>query len=61
MSREDETAIPPPDFWATRADEARALARRFRDPVAKTLMLDIANKYDHMAAHAARSQSSCRG
>ena len=61
MSREDESAMPPPDFWATRADEARTLAQRFRDPVARTLMLDIANKYDHMAMHAARSRSSCPG
>lgn len=61
MSREDETPMPPPDFWATRADEARTLANRFRDPVAKTLMLDIANKYDHMAAHAARFRSCCPG
>jgi len=61
MSREDETAVPPPDFWVTRADEARSLADRFRDPVARTLMLDIANKYDHMAAHAARRASLCAG
>lgn len=59
MSGEDEAALPPPDFWATRADEARTLACRFRDPVAKTLMLDIANKYDHMAAHVARVRSIC--
>lgn len=61
MRREDETPMPPPDFWAARADEARTLAHRFSDPVAKTLMLDIANKYDHMAAHAALSRSSCSG
>ncbi len=54
MTREDDAAMPPPDFWTTRADEARALAHCFRDPVARTLMLDIANKYDHMAAHAVR-------
>jgi hypothetical protein len=50
----EEAAIPPPDFWTNRADEARTLADRLRDPIARTLMLDIANKYDHMAAHAAR-------
>ncbi|WP_395711472.1 hypothetical protein [Reyranella sp.] len=61
MIREDETPMPPPDFWATRADEARALAHRLRDPVARTLMLDIANKYDHMAARAARFRSACPG
>lgn len=58
MTQEDEAALPPPEFWATRADEARTLARRLRDPVARTLMLDIANKYDHMAAHAARCRPS---
>jgi hypothetical protein len=57
VSAEEEAAIPPPDFWRARADEARAMAHRFDDPIARTLMLDIANKYDHMTACAAR----CRG
>ncbi|MGE0579888.1 hypothetical protein [Reyranella sp.] len=62
MKQEDEAAtIPPPEFWSSRADEARCLADRFRDPIARTLMLDIANKYDHMAAHAARCRPSCPG
>ena len=54
MTQNDRATLPPPDFWTTRADEARTLAHRFCDPIVKTLMLDIANKYDHMAAHAAR-------
>lgn len=61
MSRDEETAMPPPDFWAARADEARTLAHRFRDPMARTLMLDIANKYDHMAAYAVHCRSACTG
>ncbi|MFO1083266.1 MAG: hypothetical protein U1E21_01775 [Reyranellaceae bacterium] len=58
MIQDDQAASPPPAFWATRADEARSLACRLCDPIAKALMLDIANKYDHMAAHAARCLSS---
>lgn len=61
MTQDDKAAMPPPDFWTTRADEARTLAHRFCDPVAKTLMLDIANKYDHMATHAARCRTSRLG
>ena len=58
MNQDDAAAIPPPDFWRARADEARAMAHRFDDAVAKTLMLDIANKYDHMMAYSARCRST---
>ena len=57
MNQED-AALPPPDFWRARADEARAMADRLDDPVAKSLMLDIANKYDHMVAYAARGRAT---
>ena len=36
--------------WRERAAEARAMANQLRDPLAKSLLLDIANKYEHMAA-----------
>lgn len=39
--------------WAQRAEEARTLAEQMYNPDAIALMLDIAEKYDAMAARAA--------
>ena len=37
------------------------MAVQHRDPVAKVLMQDIANKYDHMAERAARKEAGSSG
>ena len=41
-----------PEHWRTRASEARALAEAMTDPVGKTAMLEIAQKYDRVAKRA---------
>jgi hypothetical protein len=38
--------------WQKRAEEARALAARLRDPTERRTMLDIAHNYDQLALHA---------
>jgi O-methyltransferase involved in polyketide biosynthesis len=43
-------------YWRGRAAEARATADLVPDPIAKTMMVDIANKYDHMAERAAKQE-----
>jgi hypothetical protein len=40
-------------YWRGRAAEARAKANQMRDPVAKGIMLEIAESYDRIAEHAA--------
>ena len=44
----DETRKP--GYWRDRADEARAIAETFRDPEARRLMLEIAERYERMVA-----------
>jgi len=41
-----------PAHWWERAVEARALADKMTDPEGKRAMLDIAEKYDRLAARA---------
>lgn len=46
--------------WLGRAAEARATAEEMRDPVEKSIMLEIAQSYDRIAAHVARSEGSSK-
>ncbi len=48
-------------YWRDRAAEARTIVSLVRDPVARDMMIDIANKYDHMAAYAAKRERVTRG
>ena len=45
--------INDPGFWRQRAEEARRLAARMYDEMAKQTMLKIADKYDQLAVKAA--------
>ena len=45
------TAAPPSD-WRKRAAEARAMATRLQDPVAKQSLLGVADNYDRLADYA---------
>jgi hypothetical protein len=41
-----------PEHWRKRAEEARELARKMTDPEGRDSMLEIADKYDRLAARA---------
>jgi hypothetical protein len=41
-----------PEHWRKRAEDARALARLMSDPVGKEAMMEIADRYDRLAARA---------
>jgi hypothetical protein len=38
--------------WRLRAEECRTLADHAKDPSARGTLLDVADKYDHLAAQA---------
>ena len=41
-----------PEHWRERAEEARHLAEQMSDPVAREMMLRIAEDYERIAEHA---------
>ena len=41
-------------YWRSRAKEARTKAEQFKDPKAKSLMLEIAKDYEQRAERVAR-------
>ena len=41
-----------PGHWRQRADDARTLAEQITDEIGRQAMLEIAEKYDHLAARA---------
>jgi hypothetical protein len=41
-----------PKYWPERAEESRLIAVSIQDPVAKRIMIDVAESYDGMAARA---------
>jgi hypothetical protein len=41
-----------PEHWRKRAEDARVLARLMSDPVGKEAMMEIADRYDRLAARA---------
>ena len=61
MNQKNKGALESSRYWRTLAEEAREMAVQHRDPVAKVLMQDIANKYDHMAERAARKEAGSSG
>ena len=49
-----------PEHWHERAAEARALAEKISDPEGKKAMIEIAEKYDRVAAQALERISANR-
>jgi hypothetical protein len=45
-------AYNDPEHWRKRAKEARALAEKMTDAVSKKAMMEVAEKYDEVAARA---------
>ena len=51
------TNLPPiddPNYWRSRAEEARTMPEQMNDPDAKRTLLDIAAGYDRLALRAER-------
>ncbi len=46
--------------WSKMAAEARAIANNLHDPTAKQTMLEIAERYELLAAYAARQAGAVR-
>jgi hypothetical protein len=44
--------LDDPEHWRSRAEEARTVAEQLTDPIAKAMMLQIAEDYDRIADHA---------
>jgi hypothetical protein len=49
-----------PEHWHVRAAEARALAEKMSDPEGRKAMMEIAEKYDRVAARALERISANR-
>lgn len=45
-------------YWRDRAEEAMTMAEGMRDPVAKRLMLEVAEEYRELAGKAERHERS---
>lgn len=50
----DEADEFPPEYWVSRAHEARVLAERMHAPECRTTMLEIAAGFEYMAEAALR-------
>ncbi len=46
--------IDNPEYWRSRAEEARALAEMLEDPEAKRMMMDVVEGYERLAEYAVR-------
>ena len=48
-----DTKMPPrvddPDYWRFRAENARQLAKNIKEADAKSIVLSIAQQYEHLA------------
>ena len=49
-----------PEHWHERAAEARALAEKMSDPEGKKAMIEVAEKYERVAARALEHMSASR-
>lgn len=49
--------LDDPDYWYSRAEEARATGEIFRDPEAQRIMFDIAEGYEQLAERAAEQRA----
>ena len=50
----DESGLRGAQYWRDKAEEARAMASQLRHPAARSVMTDIAQKYERMAERAAK-------
>jgi hypothetical protein len=46
--------------WRAKAEEARVRAAGMRDAAAKKIMLEVANGYEQLAAHAERREAEMK-
>jgi hypothetical protein len=44
--------VDNPEYWRTRAEEARVVAESMQDPASRQMMLRIVSDYDRMADRA---------
>lgn len=49
MDEDRPPNIESPDYWRTRAEEARTISEQMRDSQTKALMLGIAETYERIA------------
>jgi len=47
----------PPEYWRSRAEEARAVAAKFADPFSRQMMESVAASYDKLAEWAEKRLS----
>jgi hypothetical protein len=52
--------LDDPEHWRGRAEEARTVAEQLTDPIAKAMMLRIAEDYDRIADHAQQRASGAK-
>jgi hypothetical protein len=53
--------LADPDYWRSRAEEARTQADQMRDPTAQRTLLGIAANYDQLAEQAEAHVRSAAG
>jgi hypothetical protein len=53
--------LTDPAHWHLRAQEARRLAQKLEDPEAKAAKLEMAGKYDRLAARATEWMNKTKG
>lgn len=58
FDRMREPILDDPEHWRRRAEETRRVAEQLDDPVAKQILLDIANSYDQLAKSAEARRAS---
>jgi hypothetical protein len=49
MTKTENTSLLRARFWHDRAEEAWSMASQMTDPIAKTTMVEIAERYDLLA------------
>jgi len=49
--------LDDPEYWHSRADEARGIGEIFRDPEAQRIIVDIAADYERLADRAAERRA----
>lgn len=61
MTKTDNTSLLRARFWNDRAEEAWSMASQMPDPIAKTTMVEIAERYDLLADTMVRKEAMVHG